>query len=295
MHYVMKTEKITADNDNRDLWSKGLKAGLTVLAGAAAGIAIYELIRRKNAQNEASKTTTLVDTIKVIENGVVTRMMTFGWDNDEFCSWAKMVTFDAEGNGSEEKLIELEYAEDRILISESTGDEDMTPVFTTVLLDEYGMAKAFSKRSRSGRETRWDGTIIGAELKELVSEEVTGTLDWSDGNVRSVACNEAVLQQMTYYKSIENHIFPDLNYLALGFTSDMLLTHILGTRTRNFLSTLEVIKDEEIAHYTFSYLFDAQDRPLQIHQELSVLDKKGDARPGAAISRTDYDLTYVVR
>lgn len=270
-----------------------LNTVFSLIAGAGIGILVYELLRkRKNASHSVS--TPLVDTIKVTENGLVSRIMTFGWDDDEMCSWARTVCLDADGNISEEKLIEIEYAPERILISEWNGEDDTTPVLFTVLLDEYGMTKAVTCRSRSGRETRWDEKIQGAELKELTSGDTTGVFEWEDGNVKTITYDGVVGQRMTYYKSIENHLFPDLNFLALGLSSDMLLTHILGTRTRNFLSTLEVVKGDEIYHYSFSYLFDAEDRPLQIHQELVVLDTRGEEKSGVQ-SQADYDIKYLQR
>ena len=275
-------------------WVKmSLNTGLSLVAGAALGIAVYELLRRKKAIHHAA-TTPLVDTITITENGVVTRLITFGWDDDEMCSWAREVALGADGSITKETLVEIEYSQDRVLIAESNGEEDPTPVLSTILLDEFGMAKALSRRSRSGREVRWDETILGAELKELDGEEVSAVFEWSDGNIKTITFNGEVRQRMTYYKSIENHLFPDLNFLALGLSSDMLLSHILGTRTRNFLSTLEIVEGEEIRHYAFSYLFDAEDRPLQIHQELVVLDTKGQELSGSQ-TQIDYDIKYLTK
>ena len=290
----MREEEITPRDrtDNCPL-PQALRTGFTVLAGAAVGILIYELLRKKHLVPETGKSTTLADSITVTENGAVTRIMTFGWDNDEMCSWSREISLDESGNIEAVKLIEVEYSEGRIQISESAGEDDPTPVFSTVLQDEYGMAKAVTRRNRSGRETRWDEKILGAELMELTSDGATGSFEWEDGNIVSISFGGNIAQRMTYYKSIENHLFPDLNFLPLGLSSDMLLSHVLGTRTRNFLSTLEVVTEEEIKHYSFSYLFDAEDRPLQIHQELYVLDVSGNDRGEGRRSVTDYDIKYL--
>ena len=290
----MDQEKITpTTHRSYDSLMMGLNTGLSLLGGAAVGILVYELLRKKKSQHRESLTP-LVDNITVSENGTVSKLMTFGWDDDEVCSWARELSLGPDGRVISEKLVEIEYAPEHILIAESNGEEDTTPVLSTVLLDEYGMAKAFSRRSRSGKEVRWDGTIIGAELKELTSEETTAVFDWVDGNIRTISFNGAVGQRMTYYKSIENHLFPDLNMIALGITSDLPLTHILGTRTRHFLSTLEIVKGEEIYHYAFSYLFDSEDRPMQIHEELVVLDVTGKELSGGPTHR-DYDIKYLTK
>lgn len=290
---LMKEQNMDLPRRRDDKLRMRLNTGLSLLAGAGIGILIYELLRKKSSANESTRTP-LVDTIKMTENGKVSQIMTFGWDDDEMCSWARNVTLDEGGRVSDEKLIEIEYAPDRILISERNGEDDTAPVFSSVLLDEYGMAKAITRRSRSGRETRWDEKIQGAELQELSSNDTTGIVEWEDGNIKTISFDGVVCQRMTYYKSIENHLFPDLNFLALGLSSDMLLAHLLGLRTRNFVSTLEVVKGDEIFHYSFSYLFDAEDRPLQIHQELVVLDTRGEDKTGIQ-SRAEYDLKYLLR
>ena len=270
-----------------------LRTALAVAAGAASGILLYEILRKKTHPS-ATTSTPLVDSISVTENGQSVKLITFGWDDDEMCSWIRTLDLDANGLVTGEKLIEIEYSDDRILISEKTGEDDTTPVLSTILLNEYGMATAVTRRSRSGKEMRWDEEIIGAELQKITDDAHTGTLEWTDGNVTAIINDDHVSQRMTYYSSIENHVFPDLNLLALGASPDMALTHILGTRTRNFISTLEVISGDEISHYSFSYLFDALDRPLQIHQELAVIDSRGehvDGRGGV----TDYDIKYLAK
>lgn len=281
-------------DSHRSRSQSGLKTFLSLITGAGIGIVVYELLRRGKALPVFSSSTSLVDTIKVTENGMISRIMTFGWNDDEMCSWARNVTLDANGNVSEENLIEIEYGTDSILISERYGEEDTTPVLYTVLLDEYGMTRAVTRRSRSGRETRMDGKIRGAELKHVSSGEATYDYEWADGNVQTISSKGEVVRRMTYYKSIEIHLFPDLNFLALGLSPNMLLTHLLGLRTRNFLSTLEVVNGDKISHYSFSYLFDSEDRPLQIHQELVTLDTKGEDKIGIQ-SRADYDIKYLVR
>lgn len=239
--------------------------------GAGVGILIYELLRKKQAGFYSNTFSPLVDSIVVSKDGVTTGLVTFGWDDDENCSWARYVTVDSSGTVTDESIIEVEVYEDRILTFQGSGEVGDTPVVTMYNLDDYGMVDSVTVRHPSGKEQRYDSTILGAELKQSVSDESKISYEWSNGNIVGVRTPEGSNIRMSYYKNVENHLFPDLNMLYMPFSPDMLMTYAMGTRSRNYVSTMEVESADSIEHSSFSYLCDRYDRPVQILQETTVV------------------------
>ncbi len=239
--------------------------------GAGVGILIYELLRKKQAGFYSNTFSPLVDSIVVSKDGVTTGLVTFGWDDDENCSWARYVTVDSSGTVTDESIIEVEVYEDRILTFQGSGEVGDTPVVTMYNLDDYGMVDSVTVRCPNGKEQRYDSTILGAELKQSVSDESKISYEWSDGNIVGVRTPEGSNIRMSYYKNVENHLFPDLNMLYMPFSPDMLMTYAMGTRSRNYVSTMEVESADSIEHSSFSYLCDRYDRPVQILQETTVV------------------------
>ena len=271
-------------NSNKKIWINA--------AAIAVGVAVANLTYkylRKRTEELSGFYTPLIDTISSTIDGVVREVMTFGYDDDERCTWARSIHLDSNGEFISEKLIEAEYYEDKILISEGTDDSGDTPTLTTMLLDEFGMVSSVIMRHPLGNEERWDAVVNGAEMSSLVSNGVEGTFKWMDGNIESINYNDGTSVKLFYYNSVENHIFPDLNILNEGLSADMITTYLLGTRTRNFVSNAEYsMADGSQKDIHCTYLCDHFDRPLQVIQEIAQKDVNGLVEKKQVV----YDVAY---
>ncbi len=258
--------------------------------GAGAGILVFELVRRRlNRTRSANAFSPLVDSIIVTKDGVTSGLMTFGWDDEENCSWARSVTVDGSGAVIGESLIEVEVYEDKILTFQGTGEVGDTPIVANYNLDEYGMVDLVSVRCTGGKEQRYDSTVVGAELKKSVTDDRVISYEWQDGNLVGIRTTGGNNIRMSYYKNVENHLFPDLNALSMPFAPDMLMTYVMGTRSRNYLATMEIEAEDRIEHSSFSYLCDKYDRPVQIIQETTVVSEP----EVSDHARTTYDIKYL--
>lgn len=271
-------------NANGKIWVNAA----AVAVGVAVANLTYRYLRRKSDEVRGYFCP-LMDTVTVTTDGVKKEIMTFGYDDEERCTWARSLHLDSKGELVSEKLIEAEYYEDKILICEGTEELGDTPTITTMLLDEYGMVSSITTRHPMGHEERWDTKVNGAELVAMVSDEVKGELKWRDGNVESITYNNGVAVTLNYYNNVENHLFPDLNLLSEGLSADMLTTYLLGTRTRNFFSTAEhKMEDGSQKHISASYLCDHFDRPLQVVHEITEVDANGSSRKKQVV----FDISY---
>lgn len=269
---------------NKKLWVNA--------AAVAAGVAVANLTYRyfrQRQEEEKGFFCPLMDTITCTMDGVLREIMTFGYDDEERCTWARSIHLDSKGDVVSEKLIEAEYYEDKILVSEGSDDCGDTPTLTTMLLDEYGMVSSVTTRYPFGNEQRWDAVVNGAEMASIESDGVTGTFKWRDGNIESISYSNGTGVKFTYYNSVENHLFPDLNMLSEGLSADMITTYLLGTRTRNFFSNAEFDLEEGAQkHVNASYLCDHFDRPLQVIHEVAEKSASGLVEKKQIV----YDITY---
>lgn len=266
-----------------------LKTLAALGVGAGVGILIYEYFRRRQSGLYENTFSPLVDSIVVAKDGVTTGLVTFGWDDDENCSWVRYVTVDSQGTVTDESIIEVELYEDRILTFHGSGEVGDTPIITMYNLDNYGMVDSVTVRYPNGKERRYDSTILGAELKQSVSDDTMTSYEWCDGNIVGVRTSDGSNIRMSYYKNVENHLFPDLNMLYMPFSPDMLMSYATGTRSRNYVSTMEVERADSIEHSSFSYLCDRYDRPVQIVQETTVVREPEKCER----SSTVYDIKYL--
>lgn len=262
-------------------------------AAVAAGVAVANLTYRylrKRSEEVKGYFCPLMDTIACTTDGVLREIMTFGYDDEERCTWARSIRLDSKGDVISAKLVEAEYYEDKILVSEGTDDSSDTPTLTTMLLDEYGMVSSVSTRYPLGQEQRWDSVVNGAEMASIVSDGVKGTFKWKDGNIETIAYNNGTGVKFSYYNNVENHLFPDLNLLSEGLSADMIMTYLLGTRTRNFFSNAEFELEEGVQkHVNASYLCDHFDRPLQVIHEVTEKNASGLTEKKQVV----YDITYL--
>lgn len=271
-------------NSNKKIWVNAV----AVAVGVAVANLTYRYLRKRSEEIKGYFSP-LMDTITCTTDGVLREIMTFGYDDEERCTWARSLCMDSRGDVISEKLIEAEYYEDKILICEGTDDSGDTPTLTTMLLDEYGMVSSVSTRYPTGHEQRWDAVVNGAEIASMVSDGVKGSFEWKDGNISTISYDNGTVVNLTYYNNVENHLFPDLNMLSEGLSADMITTYLLGSRTRNFFSAAEFkMNDGCQKHVSASYLCDHFDRPLQVIHEITETDAQGVTERKQSV----YDITY---
>lgn len=240
------------------------------IAGGVSLLAIYLLKKyRERRQQVIGNFTPLVDHINEISDGILQQRYDFTWDDEERCLQArttKSVETDLEGI---EHTINMEHYEDRTLIVEEGADAlSLLPQLKLYHLDRYGMVSAIVKRDLGGKELRYDAVMNGSELvriEECGNEEQAAIYSWDRGNLSSITYEGGKSRtKYSYYDHIENHLFPDLNYLYLGLTDQMLSSYILGVRSRNYIKSVTEQKEGAQIQHHFSYLIDHYDRPVQI-------------------------------
>lgn len=237
-------------------------------AGAAAGIYLYNLIKNHRRGSEAA--TPLIDTITGYREGVLSSIITFGWDEDEMFAWARQTFFDSEGHTVQEKLIEAEEYNRKILIVESDGLEDSgTPDITTIDLDPFGMGTSLSYRRAGGKEEHRDLHLDGGQLRSLEKQGEDYAVTWdAGGNMISVSSPDGQFSQdMTYYSHVANGVFPDINFLSRDLSVDFFSSLALGSRSSNLLSSMVIRRPGSHFHLLASYMCDRYDRPVQVRHE----------------------------
>lgn len=267
--------------------SRTIQNLLCVAAGATASYVLVRFCQKKHTSRNVS-ISSLVDRIKCYTDGVLSDCYIFGWDDDEQCSWAKCVHFDSNGKVESERLIEVEYLEDKIVAKESYEQDNATPVVTTYLLDSFGMIYSSSERKPNGREQRWNWSMNGNELVQRVSDNSSYTYHWEDANIEYIVKENGDLTELTYYKNTENYIFPDLNILCKGFSSKMLMSYLMGMKSSNYVSTITHKNGSHTENISASYFVDHFDRPLQILHEITSSDDNF-----GKTTRKLFEITYV--
>lgn len=269
---------------------KRTKKVLNLLTVAGATALGYYLYRRAKKRGESlmGNFSPIVESIRVREDGELTEIMTFDWDDEEQCSSAHSVRVGPDGKWMGEKLLQLEYSDDRILVVESDTEYIATPHLSTLLLDHFGMGSTVIRRSAGGKEQRFNLVLDGNELQSVVGDDVTAELKWEDGNLRSINCHDGSKSySMTYYKNIENHLFPDLNLLFMGLSDDLLNTYLKGSRSINFVRTINIRTPEGQTTSQVSYLMDHFDRPVQVLLETTEVKMDVNTK-----SSKEYDVIY---
>lgn len=249
--------------------NKGLRN--TLIIGGAVALAVYYYKKSRNQREKIEGNySPLVDAVNIFEDSRLVEQISFEWDDEERCIEAKSEVFDEEGEVVKTKKLELEYYEDKILIAESNGDEGEVSVFSIFTLNGLGMVSSITNRFMGGQEQRVDLLMNGSELSKVYSTEHEAVLNWEQGNLIGISSNGEIKQKMTYYHNIENHLFPDLNLLVQGLCTEMPMTYLMGTRSRNFLRTMVNLDPNGQLKTTFSYFLDSFDRPIQILMETTT-------------------------
>lgn len=261
--------------------------GKVVLIGGAILLARHLYYRAKERKNAVvGNFFPLVDRINVTSAGVLTEQYSFLWDDDERCIQAKSVKFDSLGKVTEQKILEYEHYEDRILVAEKNEEEGEITTFSVFTLNELGMVSGISNRFIDGEEQYVEMELNGSELTRVSTGEESSLLRWEKGNLMSITTGD-ICQEMTYYKKIENHLFPDINLLSQGLTSEVPLTYLLGTKSRNYLRTLVCNSPDFHEQSYFSYFLDHFARPVQVLMETTTV------RPtGTEVSNKEFEITY---
>lgn len=259
---------ITINTTTRDL----LRDVAVLSVGAVTGICLYNLLRKRRRETETP--TPLIDSISCYKEGVLSSIITFGWDEDEMFSWARETYLDADGHTTCEHLIEAEEYNSKLLIVESDCLEEAgTPEITTIDLDPFGMGTSLSFRRTSGKEEHWDLQLNGGQLQSIGRRSGDLIVDWdTSGNITSITSRDGEYsQRMTYYSNVPNGVFPDLNYLSHDLSVYNLSSYILGSRSSNLISSMVIRKPDYHYHLLASYLCDRFDQPLQVRHETTEI------------------------
>ncbi|MDO5035782.1 MAG: hypothetical protein Q4D93_02350 [Porphyromonas sp.] len=269
-----------------------MKKNTIVSALALAGTAAvtYGLYKefKKYRKRMQSSFCPVIASIDMYEDGVLSDLMTFDWDDEECCVAAHHLQLDEQGVQTAEKLMELEYHEDRVLIAEYDSETEELPTLSSMLLDPFGMAKTCILRSTGGEEKRTELLLKGNELHRMVSDDDVTTLEWEDGNLTRIDFGDgATTASFTYYTRVNNPLFPDLNFLLDGLSGRMINSYLLGLRSRNFVRTINLRNEDSQVSAQVSYLCDHFDRPVQILMELTEVNGGATKK----VSR-EYEITY---
>lgn len=257
--------------------------------GAVAGIVIYNAIKNRRRLKESPAS--LIDSITCYKGGNLSSIITFGWDQDEMFAWARETYLNSEGKTEREHLFEAEEYDGKLLIVKSDClDDSGTPEISTIDLDPFGMGTSLSYRRTSGKEEHWDLDLIGGQLQGLLSGESELKVSWDTrGNLISITDKRGEYrQEMTYYTKVANRIFPDLNFLANGLSTDLLASFSLGERSANLVSSMVIRRPDYHFHLLASYLCDSYDRPLQVRHETTEI-KDGETTESTSL----YDIKYL--
>lgn len=243
------------------------KSNFGKLLGVGAGIALGAYLMReymKRKQTYDGSFSPLIDSVKVVTDGVLTNLWTFRWDDEEHCKRATEEKLNSRGEVTMKTSLVFDFQEYQIVIRKYINDESVPSETTYLSLNDFDVVTSIVTHSKEGGEQSWQLDINGAELSQIMSEEETAKMYWHDGNLEGISYFEEVRQKMTYYKDKENYIFPDINLFANGFSLDMLTTYLVGVRSRYFLRTMSITGANYHQQSQLSYLLDNFDRPIQV-------------------------------
>lgn len=266
--------------------SKNIKR--IVIIGGAVALAAYLYKRaRYHRQEVVGNYSPLVDRINVATDGVFDEQISFSWDDEERCQSARSFKVGEDAKVIEQKILEFEHYEDRILVAETNEELGDASVFSIFTLNELGMVSSITNRFIGGKEQRVDLLRDGSELQKVYSDTHEALLSWEEGNLVSISSDGEVRQKMSYYHHIENHLFPDLNLLIQGLCPEMATTYLMGTRSRNFLRSIITYTPSSQEKTMISYMLDHYDRPIQVSME-TIVTKDG----VTTNSSKEFDITY---
>lgn len=257
------------------------------IGGAIAVGAYWYKSRQRRRSEVVGNYSPLIDKINVTIDGVLAEQYAFSWDDEERCVYARLLKFDRFGQLADQKLLEFEHYDDKILVAESSDDLNELKSFSIYTRNEFGMITSITHRLMGGKEQREELFVNGSELSMICSGDHQTLFKWAEGNIVSVSKDENERLKMTYYKNIENHLFPDINLLFGGLSPEISMTYLMGTRSRNYVRT--IVKHAPNFHeQTFlSYLLDHYDRPIQILMETTTVNEDK-----TTSSSKEFDITY---
>lgn len=260
----------------------------TFYIGSAIAVGAYWYKAKQRRRSEVlGNYSPLIDKINVTVDGVLSEQYAFSWDDEERCIYARVLKFGSLGQLIDQKFLEFEHYDDKILVAESNDDSGDLKAFSIYTRNEFGMITSVIHRLLGGKERRDDLFMNGSELSMICTGEDQTFFKWEEGNIVSISRGENERLKMTYYKNIENHLFPDINLLIKGLSCEMPLTYLMGTRSRNYVRTI-VKNGPQFHEQTFlSYLLDHYDRPIQILMETTTVSEEK-----ATNSSKEFDITY---
>lgn len=266
------------------------KSSFWKMIGIGAGVALGVYLTREYTQKKRAylgNYSPLIDHVNITTDGVLTERWLFFWDDEERCSRTSQLRLDSMGNVTSRKHLVFDFQEDRVEVLTYLDDEDTPDDVSYLLLNELDVVTSIIHRAKGGQEERWDTSINGAELSQIISEDSTAKMYWHEGNLEGVSYDGEARVKMTYYKNKENHIFPDINLFINGFDIKMLLTYMMGTRSRHFLRSKVTSGANYHQQSHISYLLDSFDRPIQVFIEETELSNE------ISINSTrEFDIAY---
>lgn len=260
------------------------------IVGIGAGVAIGIYLTREYIQKKKAflgNFSPLIDHVDITTDGVLSERWLFQWDDEERCRRATQLRLDSMGNVTSRQHYVFDFLDERVEIFTYLGDDDTPDDVSYLVFNELGVVTSIVHRAKGGQEERWDASINGAELAQIVSEDNSAIMYWHEGNLEGISYDGEARVKMTYYKNKENYTFPDINLFINGFDIEMLTTYMMGTRSRNFLRT-KVTSGANYHHQShISYLLDNFNRPIQVLIEETELSNDISTN-----SSREFDITY---
>lgn len=260
------------------------------MVGIGAGVAIGIYLTREYIQKKKAflgNFSPLIDHVDITTDRVLTERWVFHWDDEERCRRATQLKLDSMGNVTGRKHQVFDFFDERIEVLTYLDDEATPDDVSYLLLNELDVVTSIVHRSKGGQEERWDTTINGAELAQITNEDTTATMYWHEGNLEGISYDGDARVKMTYYKDKENYVFPDINLFINGFDIELLMTYLMGTRSRHFLRTRVTTGANYHQQCHISYLLDSFDRPIQVLIEETELSNDISTN-----SSREFDITY---
>lgn len=260
------------------------------IVGIGAGVAIGIYLTREYIQRKKAflgNYSPLIDHVDITTDGVLTERWLFQWDDEERCRRATQLRLDSMGNVTSRKHQVFDFLDERVEVCTYLEDEATPDDVSYLMLNELDVVTSIVHRAKGGQEERWDTTINGAELSKISSDNATATMYWHEGNLKGISYDGDARVKMTYYKNKENYVFPDINLFINGFEIELLLTYMMGTRSRHFLRTKVTSGAGYHQKSHISYLLDGFDRPIQVLIEETDMSNE----VSTSCSR-EFDITY---
>lgn len=250
------------------------KINVAKLLGVVAGVALGTYLARqylRKYQALKGNYSPLIDQVLVITDGMKSERWLFDWDDEERCKIATQQSLDKYGAIFSENHLTFEFLEDYVEVCRYLNDNEYPEEIVSIFLNSYDVVTSIVRRSKNGKEERWDATINGAELSQLTSGDAATKMYWSEGNLEGISYGGETREKMTYYRDKENYLFPDINLFVKGFGEEMMCNYVMGTRSRHFLRTMSVSGPNYHRQSHISYLLDSFDRPIQMLIEDTIL------------------------